>query len=469
MFGITNTLEFSTDVRFVTIAGTTRLCRADTVGPQGVLYKRITSLQDAVDCGGLLLINPAGRWIFYCGDTLRAALGASLIGKTVSNPSGRTNIEINKSLETVSKYSGNPSYSDGTGRMTVIKSGISVDVVKDYVDYFAANDVVNCFGIVTAATRGHGVSHGVEWYRSALRAADGYAFMATDTAMNVTLQRYLADAKTAIISGLRSEVRGYYAAVYDSVAALDLSKPCISAVTCWLNGDLAPAPIVGNTEYLATNDTTWNNFQPPTATPWGSTPGTYPNWAAVGAAATLTRQYSGNIPGINVGSNMYFTWIPDPGNTSADGEHKVLIAASLGLHESETPLLPCVTKMLGDTITGLAPSPVGSIGTYQVGVLRDAHVFGRSLIDGVRYANGANGFANLAAFVNSTFGTIRPAGVIRPEAITSDAAALTYMPNPEYIDSLAANAFSAGQLPLALERFNARLDDAAKTYADANH
>lgn len=471
-YGLTNPITFST-MSLTPVGNTVNLFRGGSHAPEGVLLKRITCIEDAIDAGGLLLINKTNpntsmaKFVFYAGETLKAALRNDLIGKVAARGPSQFSItagDIRHRNRVHYKYDDTDMY-----QFQMWREGFAVRPIISYENAFAnGTDTIDAWGIVTAATRGAGVDGFKLFGRSnagwAYQTADNYGFMATDTAMSVSMTQFLMTEKAHILGSVDPDFRSYYTHVYDQIAANRPVKPAISATTVWKNSVLSPLPVVtGGTMYGAPN----------------LLPGYYTDQAPVtgfaGTEAASPINYTYGIDGARGGG--YKAYSPLPGEESRAGpgtnftvHSRFVLSPALGRYHSSAPLLPALVADFTDIIASTSTPSQGSIGAYNVGLLRDAHVFGRSLVDGLRFATGYSVHTNLAELINSTYSTIRDEGALEPaaEATLTHLSALSGA-DSEYMATVFGSAFAAGELPFAMERFMANLDDAAKAYAESQN
>lgn len=455
--GLPNTLNWNPAV--TKLPNSSRLVYSQSRQPEGVLLKIVPSLEDAIDAGGIFLRNSAGKWMFAIGDTLRDIIASGKLGQFATNVSNVYQTEFDKRLTATVNWATqrdpvNEYWSDTF-------NGVYAKGSTGYRSYFAASDVLEVFAVVTSANRGLGYSNGSAVMPPNVTSpltTDAFGFMATDTPMTATMTQFLMSTKAATLASIESDFRGYYAAVFDAVAANRTLKPRLAAVTAWKNGLLCGAPVleekavfiaqddlrlafipVGSSEtlYYATN--------PPLAERIGGDTTHHPT-----GAYTPPQVLSGSTTGTN-------------GQASAN--IKVMIQPRLGFYLPGTPEMPCLMRQYGDQYT-FAPEPAGDIGRYQIGRLRDAQLLGRSLVDLQLFGTQVANYTDIARYVNSTFATLRGREAIAPSADTVLEDAERYaVTNRSALNSLNYNVFSAGELPLAADKFLADLNQAAKNYA----
>lgn len=202
------------------------LYRIKTYGPKGMLLRRITSIADALSCGGLLLVSLTGRWQFWIGQDLRDALAW---GQVAMRPVvRRTCIEYNEG--------GHITVQGGNfvgGRAITIPSRTLASVL-DKVQTFDETDVVFAIGIMTPAQYGMGSSllPGFTGARS---------YCGTAIAMNTSFDVFMRRAASATIDTCPANVKKYYKGTLEAALAAYGAKnvrPSIAVHTMWdQNGD----------------------------------------------------------------------------------------------------------------------------------------------------------------------------------------------------------------------------------------
>lgn len=455
--GLPNTLNWAPTV--TKLPGSTRLVYGQSRQPEGVLLKVVPSLEDALDAGGIFLRNAAGKWMFAIGDTLRDIIAAGKLGQFSTNVDNIYQTEIEKRLAQTVEWS--TIRSPSTEYWSDTYAGVYAKGSTGYRSFFDAGDVLEVLAVVTSANRGLGYSVG-----SAIRppnvstpvGTDAFSFMATDTPMSSTMTQFLMSTKSATLAGIQSDFRGYYAAVFDAVAANRTTKPKLAAVTAWRNGLLCGTPVLEEKGVFRSRDEVYNAL-----VPTGITAATY---------------YSSNpVPILRIGGDSTHApggaytpvQITSGSHTGTNGpaaiDIQLMVQPRLGFYLPGTPAMPCLMTQYGDVYT-FAPEPAGDIGRYQVGRLRDAQLLGRSLVDGQLFGTQVANYTDIARYVNATFSTLRGREALTPDAATSLEDAERYaVTNRSALNGLSYNVFSAGELPLAADKFLADLNQAAKNYA----
>lgn len=199
MLGITNDLQFSAaSTDMIPVPGTMNLFTGGPGMPEGVLFKRIRNLDDAVACGGLLILDDTGmrnahagtQWVFYVGETLKTAMTKSRLGY-LSVPTSNaifTTLPLLKNSVTYAYTTQEGSSPIGAIESTITSTGAAVS--RAYGDQYAflPYTTLNLWGVVTTASRGLGSKRcktaGVNGSRV---ETDNYSFMASDTPMSITM------------------------------------------------------------------------------------------------------------------------------------------------------------------------------------------------------------------------------------------------------------------------------------------
>lgn len=458
-YGLSSIITFSAG-SLTPVAGTANLFTSP-VGPEGLLYKRITTFAEAVDCGGLMLFGPASSWMFYAGATLTNVLSANLLGKFVIN-SGGLSAAIIPDAVGHQKWRSNET-SPGHFRRVSTFGWAEISVLTQYMAMFGPSDIVDLWGIITPAHNGHGHNFGKYRHVTANVATDTYSFMSTDTPMRVPLKSYLADQKAAYLASVPANVRPYYAQVYNGLAALEESRPRLSAITTWKNGLLAPLPVVKDRTLVTELDSLVTMYGSGGMPGFGSTPAPYANFSALHSAVPFSVSNDPDSPTTAPG----FAWIAEPGTVATEPSRGVRFRSNLGVYLPETGILPCLSKMPSDVVDRVVTPAAGTIDGYQVGALRDGHVMARRLVSLLKYEDEVSPYATLAAYVDSTRVANSRASLIPYSEITDPVVGAALSSDTTRLATLTSNAFSVSALPLALERFCSRLDDSARAAAEA--
>jgi len=416
MYGLLPIPNYTRPVGAVSAPGTTSLFSLPN-GPEGLLYKDISSIEEAVAHGGLMIFRPSdGEFIFYAGDTLKQALAHDLLGKAVIRKDPRTDVWT----DTVYKSKANwthwlyPSPGGTTDDATrwLYRAALGFKRHSEYYDHFAANADVRMFAIVTGATRGHGVKTGYAWQLPQGKgytrtAAPGYSFMATDTPMNRSFGTLLTAKKDPILETRPTEIRNYYAGTFDAaVATVGAARPTISAITTWVGAALCATPTVV--------PTTWfGNFDLNTAywvsDGYGKTPSFLSGKTLIALKTSLEWEKRG--PAFNSPTGYPAVAHSDSRPTSSPGDGSAAVLypytsvsfdRTLGLYLADTPVLPAMSADRFDEVTFTRLPGYGVLEGYQLGAYRDAQLLKRSLVDQLLFANEIDMYGTLMEYVHSS-------------------------------------------------------------------
>lgn len=460
MLGITNATQFSAATAdMIQVPGTTNLYTGGPGMPEGMLFKRIRNLDDAVACGGLLILDDTGmrnahagtQWVFYVGDTLKQAMSAELLGYmsvTTGNPSF-TQIPLLTNKATYVYTTTEGASLAGVEESTHTATGYAVNRVYGDRYVFLTYTTLNLWGIVTTASRGMGSKRvRTATVNGSIATTDNYGFMASDTPMSVTMTQFLLNHKTAFLNTIDEDVRGFYASAYDAAAANRLRKPTLAAVTAWRNGDLCPIPMHGDyivhKEKAQVDGTFYVDLLNPVRV----------------AAATARGGYSPTVT------------TPDSGPTSGGNNYpetpfhlKGAIGRRMGSSSFPALLQP---ETYFATVVPTVAAATGAVGAYKVGMLRDSHLLGRLSTGAPSLTVGPEIHPNLASYINSAYMTMRSSPVSNLASADTELeveAAFTAMNSQNASDY--SNAFTYGEIVGEIEHFVATWDSMAKAYAQA--
>jgi hypothetical protein len=442
-----------------------------SVGPEGLLLKDIASLDEALACGGLLLVNPSGDWLFYCGDTLKQVVANNKVGQVA------VQLAIEKSV-TVHNAMGYRMYEetrDANGlRQSYMYRGSRFGHYNRQVDfntYFPPGNVM-AVGIVTSATKGHGANVNYSrWYKNSAGVQITnpnimpISFMSTETDLSVPLSQFLVKAKPGYMATIPSEAAPTVGPIYDAEAAIRSSKPPVRAVTCWSGRTLSTGfPVVrpfGIVKSAATSMSYWALLMACT----GNTTD-IPGYSSLIASVSLGS-------GGSIGSGSSWQW-------NSDTEGGAQGAVNISTFDASNKLFHyfSVETVLGKTVPGheylpcISPTPectyynansvLGSIGSYTGGALRDGHVLGRRLIDGLSFADSADNYASMEEYISASLPTAYPAWsklyeIQQPSTVAAgaaqDAEAATAVSDLPKKPLARLSEYSSSALPAALDDF----------------
>lgn len=467
------------DLKWNSDSGTTRVAgyeelRIAPEGPEGLLLRRVAGINEALACGGIYLHDVADprKWWFACGNTLREMLYYSQFGtKAVIAP------EASRPYDLVARrgWEGYYSYAQPTvatppryrvGNQNVFSGG---DVYARYVlaQYFGSNAEVAAFAVVTGADAGWGHAH----------AGSGvtHSFMSTSVPMNAPFSSYLQAIRASQLEAVPSSLRGYYEQAFDMAISdypsINL-RPTVAITTVWAGvTEVAPTrwkPLV----YEGTMGA---------PSPWNGNPPHLPyfGYFSTGFRDPDTLQYPRDAiyREERVAPDPLWKWefgnhteewslehrrvakarmMTRPGHCgSPKGQHKGVVLSAHS-HPSES--------------MGLQ---VGEVSGLKVGLLRDGHLLGRSLIGGTRYADEDANHSNLAELVVSTLDQERDVSEgpysnhNKSEVGDGDEAAVLAASDAVLLNGATGerSIYQMGTLPSELEKFSRYWDQLAKQVA----
>lgn len=419
--------------------------------PDGMLLRRVQSLNEAISLGGLFLYDStdAGKWWFACGHTLLDAIRRKVIGKVESMSQDGKNYLLVRRQRDFSHQSFVDYGSPSGERITL---GGDLHTVHGYEDMFEGRDVI-ALGVVTGATEGRGRSYAPNGWSP-------FSYLATLVPMNVTFEQFITKKEVyeKAIELVPNDLKGFYVDTFASTLATfaqKTAKPSIAVTTFWRGTEEVGLP--------KSVDVAW------TTLPGGICP------SADGASSpdildpsivygsNITSGYNGTVGTRELGWRLegtQFLGSPVGGLTSAKFTNKSRVGYPQMRQSGWVgPVL------LGDASRlSYGEKQVGEIEGMKVGYFRDFHVMKRALVDGQRYAEDSSSFTSLAAMVNSTFG--EPLDTSRVPSVGT----------VEQLENLLSDFATAdigqhrimqqrGSLPDTIEKFNDNWDQAAMTRA----
>lgn len=460
---------------FVKVSGHTNLYKVKTHGPKGVLFRRIETLQDALSCGGLFLMNANGRWQFWVGQDLRDALAW---GQVAMRPS---------LIRRVAKY-------NASGHVTVVGGHVGDGTPLTFasttthlrlqaVKSFGVDETVYAIGIVTAAQYGLGSSTFPEF-------TGARSYMATAVAMNVSFAAFMEKAKTATLDSAPSIVRKYYEGTYDQALTqygAALLKPSLAVHTMW----------DGSGTEIELTDSAWGSRTFPKAggpsaadsyNGWARSltecyPGLFGNDATAKANMLADLADAGDRWTSNEGRTCSFGQLPvaltvkHPGKTY-DTTRSGIVLPDLYWHQHTGP--GCVSlggtwkgfSTLGDESVAVAGKKCGFHNgvteSLQAGWLRDFHMLELSMNQHVRKHELPASHSTIGAFAEASIGP-RPGGFLFDDSVVEEGEIRAQL---DYAKDLTFTNYSSfvnrGSLLGHIERFSDHWDKLAEAAARAD-
>lgn len=456
-FGLANPLLFTPSVKQTAIAGRTRLVTVQGA-PEGLLLKQVTSIQDAVACGGLMLYDETNEHCYVLtGNLLLSALKDRTLGDVLVMASAPTALKITP----VVKWSYGTVFTQlGGGMLDMRKPGLLIETGTPVVKkYFPVGSSLHVYGVVVSSTDGMIISHPMDddlgsfglpasCYDPILPIA-AIGFISTEVPINDSFAAYFNKVLPTALAAIPDDLKRYYQDTYVATmdaAAYHSDKPTVAVTTFWKNGALWSGEVASARDVITSNPDFLDSFR---LTQYVS-------------AELNLRLYSTSIS--TGGYDQYSQ--PDT-NTNRPGQVRIdLRPGSYHPAISKFPMLgfraAFAVKARDLTI------PSGVVGGLKAGVLKDLHVLKRSLVDGLLFADVDSPFANLGELVNDTYTDFGAPELVTSTIFTTPASALAdARPISQVVDARPLCVFSRGTLPALLENFSRAWDAAAEARAGA--
>lgn len=441
-------------------------------GPAGVLFKQISTLQEAVTLGGLYLykISDPAKWHFVCGTTLTEALALGRLGKIAL---GENDAQNNPQWDLFRRrrWHGHMKGYKPYGNSLVLSKiydypGGDLYMRCGLKNFFDSTDTLGVLGIVTGATEGRGYS--------ALGATLTHSYMATQVPMNVPFSRYMTDIRASQLEAVPAKVRDYYDRTFDEALAAYVdrdSKPTVAITTIW----------EGNTEIAPVR---WKPLKQTATRPYGSAlnlggmPDKYHIRSGIRDPRALRYPQDAVYDDIDVpnatgglGVGAWASWeytAEDParGRDTIKGSSARLMTRA-GHAWSRNGSYQGIIHVGDPHPKDVLGMQNGEVSGLKVGYLRDFHVLGRSLVAGQRYATAQANHEHLADLVIETLDDQLGAAAREAEDDTRDVAGA----EDELTETLAnedpavAPMYQRGTLSIHLARFSNLWDTRAKALA----
>lgn len=437
--GLNCTVSFTGTAGQTVISGATRLVTNGDL-PEGMLFRRIVDLQEAVNCGGLLLYTGT-RWWFAVGSTLAKALASETLGKV-----GVRNAPYD--IVVKNGWKGRDRYYNSAGTLNRIVEYPGGDVYKrvSLGNFFSAGDTVTALGIVTGADIGEGRS-------------DGWSFCATRVPMVTTFESFIRGTKHVTIEAAPESIRGYYERTLDTAivaSALGKSQPTIAVTTAWKGKYLSRAPTYAP-EVISTTSVGGNALD-----------ARFPYADAKMYPGSVPSSY---IPDANGVTLFNYALTEDSTKTTRNEYARARRMDRSGYAGS--PFSTYKGWVLDDIpASGLQEAQVGEVNGLKVGFLRDYHVLKRSMVDNQRFALDVATQKTIAEFVNSTIDDQRISedAPVVPTVANSTTIAEALSEAGTLLDSRdfdSSSAWQTGTLIPALLKFDRVWDVQAKNLAES--
>lgn len=411
--------------------------------PEGLLLRRITAVKDALDFGGIILVQGTS-WIFYVGKTLVEALAQNKLGMYSDVASGQV-INFTR-VESMDGFT-----QDATGAQSTTKGGRSMTTWEERPFFNPVTGPIYAYGVVTSATEGYGYDSapastmwsGNAGVHSVNQPMSGTSYVSTVCPMDTTFEAFMSTVLTRALSLVPSNVRQYYVTTYDAAMASfpgRLVKPSIGVNTHWSGINIATTrgrfkhANVGAPQVMPANEasmpTVWSaTSQLPAGT-------VYPvyNYTPVYFRGNRCGHFPFRSPGL----------LFPPMGAAADGNSCFTLVNTVGFG-------------------------AGTLGGLQIGMIRDAQVLLRSVMLGNRYAEAPAGFSNLAEYVMSqtdTTGTTVSRS-FNPEQLKGNNAAIIAAVSGENAWGQQNSVFARGNISTLLDAFDSHWNEKALQAASA--
>lgn len=376
--GLSNAISWSTTVGLTRVSGAQRLFTCNT-GPQGVLYKRVANIGEAMQCGGLFLfdIGSPDKWLFLVGRTLVRDIKERRVGKVATLSQSWAN------LIRIREWDGHMyGYQEQTQAVSLDRVTVGGVIMPtfDLMDYFASDRDLGAFGIVTGATDGRGQSHSVH----SGFGPGATSYMSSHVPMTVPLAKFLVDTKEVTIGAAPDVVKQVYRDTFDAaVEAVGAATiyPTIAVTTVWDGTEEIGIPRVELRKQFAPGVT---------SSPFAGTPFTI--------APTLT--YDDPLaPPTSSGTVANGYGAPYAPDAVPVVHATVLYPGYPGMSGSGYDDYVMSGTLVSKPGVNIRAKQTGTVERLNVGYIRDHHVLARSLVGGNRYATEPASHEKLANLV----------------------------------------------------------------------
>jgi len=462
-YGLSNPVVFTGGTGITPLSGHVNLVSVVNA-PAGLLLRRVSSITEALGCGGVMLYeHSTGKSLCYFGVTAYNAVSKNKFGKiyqyTSANQFSYTARSDGHWPTRTGRYHDLPtptSYERTKSAGLMIQHGTPV-----LTDYFATvGTEIVILGILCGADEGMIQSHPTDgafpWIirghsglamRADPKVALGYC--ASRVRINAPFSDYFFKNKSTAMSLIPSDLQKYYESSYSAAMSGFAYKdvlPTIGVATFWEDRVLSPGRMQASTVVPYEVVSHLNSYA-----------------CAVNAPPEVRAACSAVItadPTFNSGANVMYT-LP-----SENGKLSVYIPGGRYINDPDIPYLDSCSHLFGGTEYALA---TGEMSGLKAGVLRDGHLLGRSLVDGLRYSDEASQYPAIGPFVAACIPVDSTATSAAFGAVIDEETAREYNLQVETQPAVpeSPSIYSRGTLGPLLEMFSSEWDVQAELAAKA--
>lgn len=444
--GLSNNLLFTAGPGVSAISGTTKLV-THSGGPEGVLLKKVGSIQDAVNCGGIYLYN-GERSVMYVGDSLKKVISKSKLGKVAAWTALNGVTTTACKLVTMAHWDHILTWKSGlnvVGSVSTPSGQLSPRIAEK--DFFPFSGDVYALGVVCSATDGMWQSRSIDLfpgdiYGTGMPAVtyESIGYMSTEIALPDTFDTFMTRVYNTAMSAVPAGAQQYYADTFKltiDACSFKQVRPTVAVCSYWK----------GQAEWDGATFGPLRSSFPQVGGPSG--------W---GAGLAGGRWPTGTQKG---GEGSY--------NSTATKEGHIEYVFVPGFYYAGCDDMPWLVHqdVLCTQAKNLKP-PSGAVAGLKVGELADLHSLERSLVRGIRRATLPSSHTDLVDFVlhplDESFvpyaASYDTADVVQVEVQSRSSQPVT--------PSNAISIFDKGSLKNMVSRFSELWDEAALTRARAS-
>lgn len=429
------------------VANTQRLYTSTAI-PEGLLLKKVEKLEQAVDAGGLLIVDPVSdRWYIAVGKTLLDILQARNLGKVAShfmNTATFSKNPLDSGRRSVTYTAPGKSATSETPGGVIVRPVVLVDYFSD------SNTPLEAYAVVTNATSGFGTSH-------AAHIGSSTTVMELAGGVGRTVFKYEVNSRIPFREMVRQKFAPYMLEQVPGNARKYFEATAAGAIEA-LGTDVATLGVVET--WLGLTNSVGYRYQACTDVK---------TWAAITAQAAFGLNSLKNIKSADLDATVL---LPAYSSNEAGGietdkrtEPVFHISTRLGESFGGVPLVsdPTVVPQEG------YPLPLGNYDGFNVSAARASMCPARHLVAAQPFVQQPN-YENIGKYLSAAFAQV---GIMREniESVSSLPKGLQNVTaegamGDHKLDELAVrNLYQAGDLAVRLERFSRDWDDRAYRYA----